>query len=147
MNDLDTISLALDAEGHVRMDFVPIPSLGLRMSRTCVSRSAFACYAPDYPAGGGDAVHVSWDDAARFCKWLYEHRGAAAAQGGLFRLPTAMEWESCVLCRTAPEPPWKDICPDFGSDADFAEVAPLLANGTAAGGVNEWGLYHSEPSL
>lgn len=144
-----TEALELDQEGAIRIEFVSLPSLGIRMSKTHVSRVAYAHFAPNYPVGDGPAVDVSWDDAARFCKWLGERFDGKKSPSTIYRLPTEMEWESSILSRAVSEPLWKESCPEFGTDADFASVEDL----SAGLGKNfsyqptPWGVLQPEPPL
>lgn len=60
-------------------------------------------------------VHVSWYDAAAYCKWLSEKTGQQ------FRLPTEAEWEYAALGG-------KKGYHDFNSDSSLAEVSWNGAN-------------------
>ncbi|OGV47350.1 MAG: hypothetical protein A2X46_00190 [Lentisphaerae bacterium GWF2_57_35] len=142
-------ALAWGRDGRPDLEWVDLPALGIRMTRVPVSRSAYACFASDYPPGDGPAVNVSWDNAVRFCRWLGERCGAADDAPILYRLPTAAEWESCALGRAVAEPAWKDVCPDFGTDADFAGIEALLrdAGGRFSYSPHAWGLLRPEPPL
>jgi formylglycine-generating enzyme required for sulfatase activity len=141
--------LELAPEEAARIEWVSIPALDIRMSKTPISRSAYACFSPGYAPGDGPAVGVSWDDAARFCKWLTEQYGTKDKPSVIYRLPTEMEWESCVLSRVVSEPVWKESCPDFGSDADFASVEDLCRSpdGHYSFEATAWGLLQPKPSL
>lgn len=137
----------LNADGTAKIEWASIPPLGIRISKALVSRSAYACFAPGYSQGDGPAADVSWDDAARFCKWLGERQTTADGKPVLYRLPTEMEWESCVLCRVVSEPVWKESCPEFGTDADFASVEDIIqsAEGRFTYQPNAWGVLQPEP--
>ena len=132
--------LIIDAAGAVRIELIELPELGLWMSRRPVSRAAYAGFDPGYPAGEGPAVGVSWDDAVRFCRWLGERLNPPGGPERLYRLPMEVEWESALRGRVMAEPVWKDICPEFGRDDDFARFGPAEAAEASPWGFERAGL-------
>ncbi|MFH0880168.1 MAG: SUMF1/EgtB/PvdO family nonheme iron enzyme [Lentisphaerota bacterium] len=122
----------LEIHPPVGLDFVRMPFMDLWISRRLVCRAAFHCFRQDVagnpvdplPSSGGQraVLEVSWNEAARFCKWLNTRHQAFLPDGWLFRLPTTAEWESCLTGRFVPTPPWGENCPDFGDVQCFEKI-------------------------
>ena len=95
-------------------------------------------------SGGDDypVVHVSWDDAEAFCKWLSKKSGEK------IRLPTEVEWE--YAARAGADAP---IYPEESARGGACDSSPLnetawycgnsngRANPVGEKASNEWGLH------
>ncbi|MCP4655928.1 MAG: formylglycine-generating enzyme family protein, partial [bacterium] len=95
-------------------------------------------------SGGADhpVVHVSWNDAQEFCKWL------SAQVAGRIRLPTEAEWEYAARAGTetatyAGDLPIRGICdaPELEKIAWYCGNAGGKAHPVAQLEPNNWGLH------
>ncbi len=141
---------------HAQWDETPVHKVTISrpffMAATEVTNAQYEQFAPDHKhlrglggmsSGDDEAViHVSWNDAVKFCTWLGKKEGKP------YRLPTEAEWE--YACRagtttpyctgeTLPEPFHKNVgtswYPGRRSDKD---LVPLHVAGTPP---NPWNLY------
>ncbi len=100
-----------------------------------------------YPEGKGDhpVVHVSWEDATAYCKWLGEKTGKE------YRLPTEAQWEKAARGDDGRVYPWGDewdarrLNSDEGGRGDTSPVGEYSPKGDSpygcadmAGNVREW---------
>lgn len=69
----------------------------------------FGCARPNHPVVG-----ISWYEATAFCRWLTQH----LADGAVYRLPSAAEWEYAARGTTRRGYPWGDASPN-GTHANF----------------------------
>ncbi len=107
------------------MEFVHLDSLGIWAARGCVSVGLYAQFSGTPPSPDGvdaPATGISWDDAARFCRWMNDTVSDPAPGEGLFRLPMAAEWAVYTGGQAVSGPLWGEECPPFGTEADFERV-------------------------
>lgn len=83
--------------------------------------------ATGYPqTGDHPVVHVTWQDAREFCRWLSKH------EGQLYRLPTEAEWE--YACRAGSTTRFH-----FGNDPEGLACVANTADATAKEVFPHWG--------
>jgi formylglycine-generating enzyme required for sulfatase activity len=89
-----------------------------------------------YGRGRHPVIHVSWDDAQAFIRWLN-------GNGAHYRLPSEAEWEYAARAGSSAHFPWGDALPDghangagTGARGRHAHAAPVGSYGP-----NAWGLY------
>ncbi len=155
-----------------------------------ITNEQFQRFKPDHDSTGGDETlkgrvdapkhpvgHVTWEEAAAYCRWLDEKSGGRWKH----RLPTEAEWEWAARAGSQTSYPWGDdpagalhfanvndpatkalhegSHAEFPSDDGFTDIAPvqsLLANrfglfdmiGNVAEWVADWeGPYPSGPVI
>jgi len=81
-------------------------------------------------------VHVSWNDAQLFCRWLSERRGGTL-MGRRLRLPSEAEWE--YVCRAGSVTRFS-----FGDDPELLPENGNVGDATAKKEFRNWDTIHGE---
>ena len=123
-------------------------SEGFWMGQTEVTQGQYKSVMNAQPWSGEDsvqesannpAVHVTWDDAAAFCRKLSQQEGKT------YRLPTEAEWEYACRAGTTTEFSFGDSDSSLGDHAWFydnaSKVGQKYAHSVGQKKPNPWGLY------
>lgn len=80
-------------------------------------------------------VHVSWDDAVAYCRWLSE------ATGDTYRLPSEAQWEKAARGNDGRIYPWGNQPPDARRCNFNGNVGDTTTVGSYPAGVSPYGCY------
>jgi formylglycine-generating enzyme required for sulfatase activity len=133
------------SENSLGMKFVRVPGTDVLFSMWHTRVRDYAVFAketaasissPNFPQTPNDpVVHVSWEDAQAFCKWLTEKERSEGKIGkdDAYRLPTDAEWSAAVGATKFPWgnewPPPKGVgnyAPSQGVDS-FEYTSPVCS--------------------
>jgi hypothetical protein len=148
------------------LSFVWIEPLGIWVAKYETTNEAYRKFRPTHSSLFCESfsldgetqpvVHVSWNDADAYCRWLTATFGDRIPQGTEFRLPTEREWVVFASCGDERTYPWgNELPPRYGnySDESARESLPdwkgiegyndgsVVTCPVEDSGANEWGLY------
>jgi len=85
---------------------------------------------PSFPV-----VHISWDDAIKFCEWLSE------VEGRRYRLPTEAEWEYACRAGRLDSTSWGEVPMEHARHGWFRENSGGRTRAVGELRASVWGLH------